>query len=65
MKEGSTVDHLLEEMNNYETMLLPHLLQEEEEALPLMRAYFVPAEIRKLMQIVMKGADPVSLIKLF
>ena len=56
---------MLEEMNNYETMLLPHLLQEEEEALPLMRAYFVPAEIRKLMQIVMKGADPVSLIKLF
>ena len=61
-KEGSTVDDLVVEMKKYQDMLLPHLLQEEEEALPLMRAYFVPAEIKKLTEEIMKDVDRVRSI---
>lgn len=56
MKESSTVVELAKEMQDYETLMLPHLLQEEEECLPLMRAYFTHVEIApKVQEIIDNG----------
>ena len=58
VKEGSTVAELTKEMQEYETMMLPHLLHEEEECLPLMRAYFTPGEIAPKIQEIIGNGDP-------
>jgi hypothetical protein len=56
MKEGDSVDALTKEFIDYEIMMLPHLLQEEEDCLPLMRAYFTPAECApKIQEIIGEG----------
>jgi hypothetical protein len=60
VKEGSTVAELTKEMQDYETMMLPHLLQEEEESLPLMRAYFAPQEIAPKIQEIIGHGPKVS-----
>lgn len=44
----------------YERDLLPHLIEEEKVALPLMRAYFTPAECAGLVQAVLKRQTPVE-----
>jgi hypothetical protein len=59
-KEGSTVSELTKEMQEYQTMMLPHLLQEEEECLPLMRAYFTPPEIAPKIQEIIGNGPAVS-----
>jgi len=45
----------------YEAFMLPHLHEEEQVGLPLVRAYFTPAEIDKLVGQILKASDPVSL----
>jgi len=45
----------------YESLMLPHLFEEEQVGLPLARAYFTPAEIDKVTQVFLKKGDPVSL----
>jgi len=42
-------------------MMLPHLHEEEAVALPLLRAYFTPAEVGKLVQDILGNAPPVAL----
>jgi len=46
---------------HYEALMLPHLFEEEQVALPLARAYFTPAEIGKVTSEFLKKGDPVSL----
>lgn len=46
---------------HYESIMLPHLYEEEQVGLPLVRAYFLPAEIGKVVASFMKNGDPVSL----
>lgn len=41
---------MLKEVVEYEKAMLPHLLHEEEECLPLTMAYFTPDEIGKIVQ---------------
>jgi hypothetical protein len=56
VKEGSIVAELAKEMQDYETMMLPHLLEEEAQCLPLMRAYFTHQEIApKVQEIIAEG----------
>jgi hypothetical protein len=60
VKEGSTVAELSKDMQDYETMMLPHLLTEEEECLPLMRAYFTDKEIAPKVQEIIGNGPKVS-----
>lgn len=50
LKVGGTIDDLLETWIAYETMMLPHLQQEEEIGLPLMRAYFTKEDMAPIIQ---------------
>jgi hypothetical protein len=50
LKVGGTVDDLLETWIEYETMMLPHLQQEEEIGIPLMRAYFTKEDMTPIIQ---------------
>jgi iron-sulfur cluster repair protein YtfE (RIC family) len=45
LKEGDTLERLQDSLFTYEEGMLPHLKEEEDIALPLMRAYFTPKEI--------------------
>jgi len=45
----------------YEALMLPHLFEEEQVGLPLVRAYFTPAEVEKVVASFMKNGDPVAL----
>ena len=53
LKIGDSIDELAEEMESYIEMMLPHLLHEEEECLPLMRAYFVERDFFPIYRKVM------------
>lgn len=56
LKEGATLDELLKNLVEYETLMKPHLLEEEVECLPMMRAYFTPEEIGpKIGEIIRHG----------
>eukprot|EP00538_Stauroneis_constricta_P002849 CAMPEP_0119558162 /NCGR_PEP_ID=MMETSP1352-20130426/10229_1 /TAXON_ID=265584 /ORGANISM="Stauroneis constricta, Strain CCMP1120" /LENGTH=272 /DNA_ID=CAMNT_0007605429 /DNA_START=88 /DNA_END=906 /DNA_ORIENTATION=+ len=50
LKAGQGVANLCDLMVAYEEMMLPHLLEEEEQCLPLARAYFTAAEIAPKVQ---------------
>jgi len=43
---SSTIDELISAMSLYKETMLPHLLEEEMIALPLLRSYFKPKEFR-------------------
>jgi hemerythrin-like domain-containing protein len=47
---SSSLERVLSELLDYEKIMLPHLKQEEDQCLPLMRAYFTPKEVNRLMQ---------------
>lgn len=47
LKQGDSLDDLLSSITLYRTLLLPHLLEEEEIALPLLRSYFTPEEVQE------------------
>lgn len=55
LKEGDTVDTLVATWIDYEDNMKPHLVYEEEQGLPLMRAYFTPKEIEPIVQEVVKN----------
>lgn len=57
LKEGDSNKALLTELMEYEVMMKPHLQQEEDECLPLMRAYFTPEDIAPIIQEII-GAGP-------
>lgn len=61
LKEGATVDTLLEEWIDYENMSKAHLLEEEETALPMMRAFFTAAEEAPKVQEIMQHAPKVEI----
>ena len=54
LKEGDSLNDLLEKLNAYKTILFPHLLEEEEIALPLLRSYFTPAEVGPVIGEILK-----------
>jgi hypothetical protein len=60
MKEGGSADALLEELTSYEKMMIPHLLDEEVECLPLMRAYFTPKDVAPKIQEIIASGPKVS-----
>ena len=61
LRSGGSLTALRELWLRYESLMLPHLFEEEQVGLPLARAYFTPAEIDKVTsQFVAKG-DPVAL----
>jgi len=54
LKEGNSLADLLSSVIAYKTLLFPHLLEEEQIALPLLRSYFTPEEamipVNKIMK---------------
>jgi len=61
LSQGDSLAGLRALWARYESLMLPHLHEEEQVGLPLVRAYFTPAEIEKIVATFMKGGDPVSL----
>jgi len=61
LKAGDTLDSLSTLWLHYESIMLPHLHEEEQVGLPLARAYFTPQEIDKLVGQILAKSDPVSL----
>ena len=61
LKEGESLATILETMEKYESMLLPHLKEEEESALLLMRAYFTASEISPIVQKVLEKGPIVEI----
>lgn len=59
-KEGDSVSELLKEMKEYQAIMLPHLREEEEQGLPLSRAYFTPEEIGAITQKIVRSIPKVS-----
>jgi hemerythrin-like domain-containing protein len=47
---GTTCESLVRALKEYQAMMLPHLAAEEEDSLPLMRAFFTPDEIKPVIQ---------------
>jgi hypothetical protein len=60
LKAGDNVEHLTQELVDYQTMMIPHLEQEEAEYLPLCRAYFTPTEMSLQVRDMMTRAPPVE-----
>jgi len=58
---GTTLGGLDPLWRRYESLMLPHLFEEEQVGLPLARAYFTPAEIEKVTATFLKNGDPVAL----
>lgn len=50
LKVGDPIDSVRAKFMSYKASMIPHLLEEENIALPLMRAYFVPKEIDAKVQ---------------
>jgi hypothetical protein len=61
LKAGDATNSLNQLLVDYETMMLPHLEQEEAECLPLCRAYFTPAEVSVRGQEILKHEPKVAL----
>lgn len=56
LKEGDSVEKLTKEVAAYEKAMIPHLKEEEIEALPLLRAFFTPQELSpKIKEIIDEG----------
>lgn len=61
LQPGDTLDGLRPLWLHYESLMLPHLHEEEQVGLPLARAYFTPKEIEAITAKILKNSDPVSL----
>ena len=60
LKEGDSADELLRGLKVYEETLLPHFLEEENIALPLMRCYFTKKEVAKVIQKMLSSSSAKS-----
>merc|ERR1719330_926342 len=56
LKEGSSLDQLSTAMSLYRESLFPHLIEEEEIALPLLRSFFTPKEVRAPLMKILKSS---------
>lgn len=61
LSPGDTLTALLSRVEEYEKELLPHLTEEEEGGVLLMRAYFTPEEIAPLIQKVLANGPMVEM----
>jgi len=61
LRAGATVGDLRSEWSRYDKMMRPHLFEEEQVALPLLRAYFEPKEVGALVEKILGSAPPVAL----
>lgn len=56
VEDQKAMEKILTKLKAYQALMLPHLKEEEETALPLMRAYFTSAEVApKVQEIIGKG----------
>jgi hypothetical protein len=56
-----TVDSILEQLKLYQSQMIPHLKEEEDIALPLMRAYFSPKDMKPLVDQIVKRTTKVEM----
>jgi hemerythrin-like domain-containing protein len=61
LKPGGSIDSISAKWDEYSTLMLPHLLEEEKIGLPLARAYFTKKEFSKIISAIMKKATPIEL----
>ena len=57
-----SMEDILTEFKAYKSNLKAHLKEEEDIGLPLLRAYFTPAEYMKIVQKIMQGAPKVCAV---
>jgi hemerythrin-like domain-containing protein len=63
LKEGDQCDSILSQFQQYESVLLPHIKEEEETVIPLMRRYFTPAEMSPVSRQFFTDCPKVSILK--
>jgi hypothetical protein len=56
---------MLRTWRRYKAIMFPHLHEEEQVSLPLMRAYFTPAEVAPMVQRMLKTGTKVNLGSFF
>jgi hypothetical protein len=61
LKAGDTVDDVLNEWTEYESMMRPHLQEEEDIGLPLLRAYMTQKEVAPIIQKIVAKTTPMEL----
>lgn len=61
LQAKDSLDELTTEFEAYRDMLLPHLRQEEEEILPLVRAYFTSKELKPIIDQTLAFVPPVEM----
>ena len=61
LEENDSIDKVENAILEYKNVLIPHLLEEEEIALPLFRSYFSPQEWIPVQREIMKKAKPIEL----
>ena len=54
LKEGDSLHQLSTAMSMYKEALFPHLLEEEKVALPLLRSFFTPKEVKPVIMKILK-----------
>mmetsp|Transcript_3973 Transcript_3973/g.10008 ORF Transcript_3973/g.10008 Transcript_3973/m.10008 type:complete len:256 (+) Transcript_3973:32-799(+) len=59
--DKGAVEALAATVTEYRDILLPHLKEEEEQGLPLMRAFFTPAEVAPKVQEIIKKQSPLDM----
>lgn len=63
LKEGDSVEEIAVKLKAYQEMMLPHLKDEEDRCLPLMRAYFTQKEIEPLIQKIVASGPKVRSLR--
>lgn len=58
LKTGDSLVRLLDLMESYQTTMFPHLAEEERVALPLLRNYFTPKEVKEKVAEIMQTTGP-------
>lgn len=65
LREGKSPGALKRDWARYDALMKPHLREEEQVALPLLRAYFTPGEVGKLVESILSESPPLALGSFF
>lgn len=65
VKDITNAAALLPKWKEYRNFMYPHLHEEEQVGLPLVRAYFTPQEFAPTLQAILKKASPIELGSFF
>jgi hemerythrin-like domain-containing protein len=64
IKTGDTIGDLFVEWKKHQDLIVPHMHEENEVALPLMRAYFTAEDLKPVVEYIVKNGPKVSVLSL-